>query len=147
MNFILTCESCEERFNEEDRQPVILPDCGHTFCEQCIGKILSSDQGVNCPNESCRREVTKTEPSAFLKNHKILALIANSNVNRAAGAGTLDAENYIYCPKHYDKPIEYFCKLCTITVCVRCIFDEHNGHELIQIEEMASSLKQNVLDL
>ncbi len=53
----------------------------------------------------------------------------------------------IYCPRHYDKAIEYFCKLCTVTVCVRCIFDEHNGHELIQIEEMASSLKQNVLDL
>ncbi len=27
------------------------------------------------------------------------------------------------------------------------MFDEHNGHDLIQIEEMASSLKQNVLDL
>lgn len=140
MNFILTCESCEERFNEEDRQPVILPDCGHTFCEQCVAKILSSSQGMLCPNEGCRRELTKTEPSTFLKNHKILALIANSNVSRAGG-GIADPDNYIYCPRHYDKPIEYFCKLCTITVCVRCIFDEHNGHELIQIEEMASSLK------
>jgi len=27
------------------------------------------------------------------------------------------------------------------------MFDEHNGHDLIQIDEMASSLKQNVLDL
>lgn len=27
------------------------------------------------------------------------------------------------------------------------MFDEHNGHELIQIEEMSNSLKQNVLDL
>ena len=32
-------------------------------------------------------------------------------------------------------------------MCVQCIFDEHNGHELVQIEEMANSLKQNVLDL
>ena len=81
-------------------------------------------------------------------NHKILALIANSNLG---GGGpqkdVLDPENFVYCPRHYDKPIEYFCKLCTVTVCVKCIFDEHNGHELIQIEEMASSLKQNVLDL
>lgn len=96
---------------------------------------------LTCPNGQCRRELTKTDPSVFLKNHKILSLIANSNVNKATGAGGLDTEDYIYCPKHYDKPIEYFCKLCTGTVCVRCIFDEHNGHELIQIEEMASSLK------
>jgi hypothetical protein len=27
------------------------------------------------------------------------------------------------------------------------MYDEHNGHDLVQIEEMASSLKQNVLDL
>ena len=27
------------------------------------------------------------------------------------------------------------------------MFDDHNGHELLQIEEMSSSLKQNVLDL
>ena len=91
--------------------------------------------------------MTKADPSSFLKNHKILALIANSNLNRAGGAAAMDPDNFIYCPRHYDKPIEYFCKLCTMTVCVRCIFDEHNGHELIQIEEMASSLKQNVLDL
>ena len=47
------------------------------------------------------------------------------------GSTAVDPENYIYCPRHYDKPIEYFCKLCTGTVCVKCIFDEHNGHELI----------------
>lgn len=27
------------------------------------------------------------------------------------------------------------------------MFDEHNGHDLVQTEEMANSLKQNVLDL
>ena len=146
MNFILTCESCEERFNEHDRQPVILPDCGHTFCEQCVGKILGSNVGMKCPNEACQVPVTKTDPGQFTKNHKILALITNTNLNRP-GSTAVDPENYIYCPRHYDKPIEYFCKLCTGTVCVKCFFDEHNGHELIQIEEMASSLKQNVLDL
>ena len=143
MNFILTCESCEEKFNEEDRQPVILPDCGHTFCEQCVAKLISQDPSVAtmiCPNEACRRQISNTDPTVFLKNHKILALLANSNIGKAKPGG-YDPDNFIYCPKHYDKPIEYFCKLCTITVCVKCIFDEHNGHELIQIEEMASSLK------
>ena len=51
------------------------------------------------------------------------------------------------CTRHMDKKVEYFCKTCSDTVCARCIFDEHNGHELVQIEDMATSLKQNVLDL
>ena len=59
----------------------------------------------------------------------------------------LDNISAIMCGKHPDKYIEYFCRTCTQTVCVKCIFDEHNGHELVQIEEMANSLKQNVLDL
>ena len=144
MNFILTCESCEEKFNEQDKQPVILPDCGHTFCEQCISKIIQTSP-CQCPNEACRRELSRTDPATFIKNHKILALIQNASLNQ--GAAETGHDNYVFCPRHYDKPIEYFCKLCTLTVCVRCIFDEHNGHELIQIDEMASSLKQNVLDL
>jgi hypothetical protein len=32
-------------------------------------------------------------------------------------------------------------------VCVKCIYDDHNGHALIPVEEMANSLKQNVIDL
>ena len=146
MNFILTCESCEERFNEEDRKPVILPDCGHTFCEACVSKILHMTPCI-CPNEACRREVIQKDPSTYLRNHKILQLITNSGMSAKNPATPLGDENFVYCPRHYDKPIEYFCKLCTLTVCVKCIFDEHNGHELIQIDEMASSLKQNVLDL
>lgn len=51
------------------------------------------------------------------------------------------------CPRHYDKVIEYFCKQCTMTVCPKCMFDDHNGHELLQVDEMTNSLKQNVYDL
>lgn len=43
----------------------------------------------------------------------------------------IDSDNYVFCPRHFDKPIEYFCKQCSITVCVKCMFDEHNGHDLI----------------
>lgn len=32
-------------------------------------------------------------------------------------------------------------------MCVKCIYDDHNGHVLNPVEEMANSLKQNVIDL
>lgn len=65
----------------------------------------------------------------------------NSGMNNFAGG------QYTSCTRHIEKKVEYFCKTCSDTVCARCIFDEHNGHELVQIEDMATSLKQNVLDL
>jgi B-box zinc finger len=53
----------------------------------------------------------------------------------------------IPCPRHPTKLIEYFCKTDSESVCVKCIYDEHNGHNLIPVAEMSNSLKQNVIDL
>ena len=45
------------------------------------------------------------------------------------------------------KIIDYFCKTCSVSVCSKCIYDDHNGHSLMPIEEVSNSLKQNVIDL
>lgn len=45
------------------------------------------------------------------------------------------------------KIIDFFCKTCSTSVCSKCIYDDHNGHALMQIDEMSNSLKQNVIDL
>jgi len=68
-------------------------------------------------------------------NAKILELVTGKDPE------ALNPDNQVTCPKHVDKDVEYFCRQCSKTVCVKCIFDEHNGHDLIQIEEMSSSLK------
>ena len=60
----------------------------------------------------------------------------------------LDGALYsIPCPRHLHKVIEYFCKTCSESVCVKCMYDDHNGHSLVTVDEMSGSLKQNVLDL
>ena len=53
----------------------------------------------------------------------------------------------VYCGKHRDKEIEYYCKLCHSIVCPKCMFLDHNGHELAQLEDVASIIKQNIHDL
>ena len=53
----------------------------------------------------------------------------------------------IPCPRHPQKLIEYFCKTCSTSVCVKCMYDDHNSHSLVPVEEMANSLKQNIIDL
>lgn len=138
MNFIITCERCEEYFDNEERTPLILPDWGHTFCETCVAELLGEEEKA-CPN--CGTEITHEDPQNFKKNQKILDLIAkNTNMPH-------ELENQVMCPRHHDKIIEYFCKNCTQTVWVKCMFDDHNGHELLQVDEMTNVLKQNVYDL
>ena len=53
----------------------------------------------------------------------------------------------IPCPKHSHKIVECFCKSCSESVCVKCIYNDHNGHNLVPVDEMSNSLKQNVIDL
>ena len=53
----------------------------------------------------------------------------------------------VYCFKHQDKEIEYFCKFCHTIVCPKCMFSDHNGHELAQLEVVTNIIKQNIYDL
>ena len=32
----IQCPLCKEQFSEKNRVPLLLPDCGHSYCEQCI---------------------------------------------------------------------------------------------------------------
>lgn len=45
----MNCQLCVQRFDLSERVPLLLSDCGHTFCSQCI-KGLSQEGGtVTCP--------------------------------------------------------------------------------------------------
>lgn len=32
----IKCPLCSQIYNESDRMPMLLPDCGHSFCISCI---------------------------------------------------------------------------------------------------------------
>ena len=59
----------------------------------------------------------------FKVNYKILSIIINP--------GGVKLNNFIPCSIHEEKPVEYFCKACALAVCVKCIYDGHNGHNLV----------------
>ena len=60
---------------------------------------------------------------------------------------THNANGKVNCSKHQDKEIEYFCKICHSIVCPKCMFAEHNGHELAHLEDVTNIIKQNIYDL
>lgn len=140
---MLNCERCGEAYSATDRQPVIMPDCGHTFCEVCIADLLAATP-KQC--HSCKSEIRTLDLNRYCKNYQLLQILAAMQGAGPALLGAQEAEffdheMYTSCTRHSEKKVEYFCKSCSDTVCARCIFDEHNGHELVQIEDMATSLK------
>ena len=43
----IKCALCGQVYNESDRLPILLPDCGHSFCLGCIQdcfELLKQDQ-------------------------------------------------------------------------------------------------------
>jgi hypothetical protein len=46
----LKCSMCNRDFDEFDRIPRLLPECGHSFCEKCIRNVIQERRNVfTCP--------------------------------------------------------------------------------------------------
>ena len=39
----IQCPLCREQFNEKTRVPLLLPDCGHSYCQNCISEKATLD--------------------------------------------------------------------------------------------------------
>ena len=52
------------------------------------------------------------------------------DLNNRVSSITNPTTGKVFCYKHQDKEIEYFCKICHSIVCPKCMFSEHNGHDL-----------------
>lgn len=96
---------------------------------------------TECPNDS--EPILERQVEECRKNQKIINFI-NSEEAVPLLFGNFES---IPCHKHPHKMVEYFCKTCTGSVCVKCIYDDHNGHQLMQVEEMGKNMISNILTL
>ena len=82
------CPVCFHCYDEqpEERLPITLPDCGHSFCRACCGQLW---QTAPCP--TCRSPITH-RMEELKPSYEILAL--SKQVRRALGAaGRLHGAN------------------------------------------------------
>lgn len=98
---ILCCDVCGLHYNKDDRKPIILPDCGHTFCRRCL-TTASRNRNLRCP--TCRREY-RVPAENLPPNYTVLSLVAEVNsadaINGSPSAITHPSR------MHYEEQVEY----------------------------------------
>jgi tripartite motif-containing protein 43/48/49/64/77 len=122
----MQCKVCNLHFNQLERCPRILLNCGHTTCQACIIKMLSSTLNA-CP--FCSTPVNARTIDEFPKN---LILIGKAAPN----------SNNVCCPLH-DKCLEAFCDNDKSLLCIDCILcGDHKVHNVMPCELAFQKEKQ-----
>jgi hypothetical protein len=147
---VCTCDyDCELQM----RTPHFLPGCGHTFCLECIERLVvnaaSEDDedfacptcnhrvniGVECPTNWALKETIRAfrtgVPSPSPSKRKRQAPVPQPHV----------AQDTKVCPRHANSPAEVLCLQCTELVCMSCAFDcGQQQHKCVRMNEQAVGL-------
>eukprot|EP00347_Sterkiella_histriomuscorum_P017258 403350081 len=91
-------------------------------------------------------------PNTQLLNPTNYPLVQNtSQINYSPNAHHLMSlegdDQSTRCMVHRHKELEFYCRTCNQMVCSNCMFYEHNGHALSQLEEINGLLVHNISDL
>ncbi|XP_036003388.1 nuclear factor 7, ovary [Fundulus heteroclitus] len=129
----LACSVCLTIFTD----PVTLP-CGHSFCRQCITKVLNMEQ--HCPQ--CRTAVAE---ATSLPTSLILQSLAKRAKEEELKKGrSLTAEVAELCPEH-EENLKLFCITDQQLACIICRDgEEHEGHRFKPVKEAAASLRKEL---
>lgn len=49
---IPNCKLCKQPFDLCEYVPLVLPNCGHTYCQICLTDRLEKDQVLSCPEDN-----------------------------------------------------------------------------------------------
>uniref|UniRef100_A0A3Q2PEV1 Uncharacterized protein n=1 Tax=Fundulus heteroclitus TaxID=8078 RepID=A0A3Q2PEV1_FUNHE len=136
----LACSVCLTIFTD----PVTLP-CGHSFCRQCITKVLNMEQ--HCPQ--CRTavalEATSLATSLILQN-------GGTSCSPHAPPPPIKCSTIVMpvfqvaelCPEHEEK-LKLFCITDQQLACIICRDgEEHEGHRFKPVKEAAASLRKEL---
>ncbi len=120
---LLTCPVCMESFDDNDRQPKLLP-CHHSFCKLCLQHLVSRQPHIDCP--TCRQRTSMPDPESV---NNLQTNFYLTNMKDLLGEGARPKVKV--CRKHGQKELTLFCKTCEVLICIDCVTGDHkesNGH-------------------
>ena len=107
-------------------------------CDNCKAQKQTHAAKFVC--ESCRMGycsncIKKHEKNPIFKNHKVTSKSA-----------ALVSEHAL-CRAHEGEQAKYFCRSCEQLICTMCIMNEHDGHNVIEVDELFSQHQDDVKNL
>lgn len=124
-----TCSICLDFFQD----PVMIIECGHNFCRNCITRYWKgSDCSACCPE--CRHlfSWTNLKPNRQLGNMVETAKQLNLQLKKSSQR---------MCKGH-QKPLTLFCKTDETLICQVCDRSKaHRDHTVVHTEEAAADYK------
>ncbi|CAL2035806.1 unnamed protein product [Caenorhabditis brenneri] len=71
-----SCFTCHQSYDEENRTPRILKECGHTVCEECANNLLARNHWKHLFCPTCRRvTVVQGAANTLKKNYLVLEMV------------------------------------------------------------------------
>lgn len=78
----LICTICNKFYDSEEKMPRLFPNCGHTFCSNCIKHLIEKNkEEIFCPEDNVKCEFYRESLgiNAFPVNFALQKLLENSN--------------------------------------------------------------------
>lgn len=131
----VSCSICFEDY----KTPKVLT-CGHTFCCQCVHKMVGRNSSLQCP--TCRKDISLPESGKvedFTTNFALLNLISdNKKIKESGDDPPLKVDPGCECPQHKN-PTKFYCKSCKKSVCAECLLQDHKPdvHTIATTSDMA----------
>ncbi|CAL4066663.1 unnamed protein product, partial [Meganyctiphanes norvegica] len=133
----VSCAVCCELYEESVRDPVMLPNCGHTFCRSCLLSLEDTTQPFLCP--SCRKPHIRPPVANLPITFALLSICRTLKAKKSCPP----VEDV--CESHGD-PLRLWCRECQRALCGMCLYDGHitSTHTIVKVHMAVQEKKKNI---
>ncbi|CAD8115734.1 unnamed protein product [Paramecium primaurelia] len=146
---LFACQFCKEYFSIQ-REPFLLPDCGHSVCAECLTVKLKNGNQFVCKEDGV--QVTRNQMNEFPKNFALLQIIKNRPTNRKIVMNNSPKQTEIEqdsdrCKKHGEK-MDVVCVDHRVRICAKCaLFGDHADHKVVNLEDALKKIIRRIDEL
>ncbi|CAD8113121.1 unnamed protein product [Paramecium sonneborni] len=146
---LFACQFCKEYFSIQ-REPFLLPDCGHSVCAECLTEKLKNGNQFVCKEDGV--QVTRNQMNEFPKNFALMQIIKNKPTNRKIVMNNSpkqleNEQDPDRCKKHGEK-MDVVCVDHRVRICAKCaLFGDHADHKVVNLEDALKKIIRRIEEL